>query len=230
MRKNIEATDVNIRYFRNQILPDVNLQAGYGAHRPGGHAVRLQRRVPAGPPGGHHHRLRIGALADVHQRLPQLVAGGDGRLPDRPERGRGGPGEGEGVSTASRSCSFAAWSCGGDPGARAWRVSSTPTRSEWTRRAPPAQLAERRLEAEQKKFAAGMSTNFQVIQAQRDLARRATPNCRRSWTTTDRWSTSRPCSRRRVNGGTVGLASASTTPQVSSGNLPTGSNSNSSRQ
>ena len=31
-------------------------------------------------------------------------------------------------------------------------------------------LAERRLEAEQKKFQAGMSTNFQVIQAQRDLA------------------------------------------------------------
>ena len=32
------------------------------------------------------------------------------------------------------------------------------------------ELAERKLEAEQKKFEAGMSTNFQVIQAQRDLA------------------------------------------------------------
>jgi outer membrane protein TolC len=32
------------------------------------------------------------------------------------------------------------------------------------------ELAEKKLEAEQKKFAAGMSTNFQVIQAQRDLA------------------------------------------------------------
>ena len=31
-------------------------------------------------------------------------------------------------------------------------------------------LAERRLEAEEKKFAAGMSTSFLVIQAQRDLA------------------------------------------------------------
>ena len=31
-------------------------------------------------------------------------------------------------------------------------------------------LAERRLDAEQKKFAAGMSTNFLVFQAQRDLA------------------------------------------------------------
>ena len=31
-------------------------------------------------------------------------------------------------------------------------------------------LAEKKLEAEQKKFQAGMSTNFQVIQAQRDLA------------------------------------------------------------
>jgi outer membrane protein TolC len=31
-------------------------------------------------------------------------------------------------------------------------------------------LAEQRLDAEQKKFAAGMSTNFAVTQAQRDLA------------------------------------------------------------
>ena len=31
-------------------------------------------------------------------------------------------------------------------------------------------LAERRLEAEEKKFAAGMSTSFEVFQAQRDLA------------------------------------------------------------
>jgi len=31
-------------------------------------------------------------------------------------------------------------------------------------------LAQRKLEAEQKKFQAGMSTNFQIIQAQRDLA------------------------------------------------------------
>jgi outer membrane protein TolC len=31
-------------------------------------------------------------------------------------------------------------------------------------------LAERRLDAEQKKFAAGLSTNFLVTQAQRDLA------------------------------------------------------------
>ena len=32
------------------------------------------------------------------------------------------------------------------------------------------ELAEKKLEAQQKKFAAGMSTNFEVIQAQRDLA------------------------------------------------------------
>ena len=31
-------------------------------------------------------------------------------------------------------------------------------------------LAERRLEAEEKKFAAGMSTSFEVFQAQRDLS------------------------------------------------------------
>ena len=53
-------------------------------------------------------------------------------------------------------------------------------------------LAERRLEAEEKKFAAGMSTSFEVFQAQRDLAQARTTSCAPSSTTTSRRSTTRP--------------------------------------
>ena len=46
------------------------------------------------------------------------------------------------------------------------------------------ELAQQRLEAEQSKFEVGMSTNFFVVQAQRDLARRRrTSNCGRCSTT-----------------------------------------------
>jgi outer membrane protein len=40
------------------------------------------------------------------------------------------------------------------------------------------ELAERRLDAEQRKFAAGMQTNFFVFQAQRDLAQARTDEAR----------------------------------------------------
>ena len=46
------------------------------------------------------------------------------------------------------------------------------------------ELAQKRLEAEQSRFEVGLTTNFFVVQAQRDLARRRrTPNCGR-WPTT----------------------------------------------
>ena len=48
------------------------------------------------------------------------------------------------------------------------QVKTNQKRVDATRAA--RELAERRLEAEQKKFAAGMSTSFFVFQAQRDLA------------------------------------------------------------
>jgi outer membrane protein TolC len=48
-------------------------------------------------------------------------------------------------------------------------VNTNLKRTEATRAS--RQLAERRLEAEQKKFTVGMSTSFIVFQAQRDLAR-----------------------------------------------------------
>ena len=54
------------------------------------------------------------------------------------------------------------------PQNRARQLNTNRKRVDATRAS--RELAEKKLEAEQKKFAAGMSTNFQVIQAQRDLA------------------------------------------------------------
>ncbi len=50
------------------------------------------------------------------------------------------------------------------------RATWRPTSRRCSRRRPRACLSAQRLDAEEKKFAAGMSTNFLVTQAQRDLA------------------------------------------------------------
>ena len=57
-------------------------------------------------------------------------------------------------------------------------------------------LAEQRLAAEEKKFAAGIQISFFVFQAQRDLATARTAEIKAIPTTTSRSSTSRRCRRR----------------------------------
>ena len=54
----------------------------------------------------------------------------------------------------------------------AWKIEMNAKRIETTRAA--RELAEQRLDAEQKRFEVGMSTSFLVIQAQRDLAQAKT--------------------------------------------------------
>ena len=59
------------------------------------------------------------------------------------------------------------------------------------------ELAQKRLEAEQSKFDVGMTTNFFVVQAQRDLRDARTPSCARWRITASRSSTSSARSSRR---------------------------------
>ena len=54
----------------------------------------------------------------------------------------------------------------------AWKIDMNAKRINTTRAA--RDLAEQRLDAEQKRFEVGLSTNFLVIQAQRDLAQAQT--------------------------------------------------------
>ena len=53
-----------------------------------------------------------------------------------------------------------------------WKIEMNAKRIDTTRAA--RELAEQRLDAERKRFEVGMSTNFLVIQAQRDLAQART--------------------------------------------------------
>ena len=72
--KTLEANDVNIRYLRNQTLPDVTASFDYGLSGPRRHAARARRR-PLRP--GHRHRrsaraqrgFGVGARRPLRQRL-----------------------------------------------------------------------------------------------------------------------------------------------------------------
>ena len=49
MRKSLEATNINIRYFKNQTLPDLNVQAGYGMTGQGGTLYDFSDTFPPVP-------------------------------------------------------------------------------------------------------------------------------------------------------------------------------------
>ena len=106
---------------------------------------------------------------DVRRRLPDLDAGDAGELPDwlleRRGHPRAGPAAGSAVAQAAAEPSSCRWPprCATS---RA-RCSTNAKRVDATRASRT--LAERRLEAEEKKFQAGMTTSFLVFQAQRDL-------------------------------------------------------------
>ena len=167
--KNLEKTDTNIRYHRNQQLPDVNLQVDYGLTGLGGE--RLVRT--GGFPGmvvGREQKSFGSVLGDVFaNEFPNWMVGvtvsyplgtsaADANLERyRLERSR---------SEASRRSLELRIATEVRDAARSVRTNLQRVEATRTSR----ELAERRLEAEQPKFEVGLSTNFLVFQAQRDLA------------------------------------------------------------
>lgn len=167
--KNLEVTDTNIRYHRNQRLPDVSLQIDYGATGLGGE--RLVRT--GGFPGtvvGQEQKSFGSVLGDIFANefpnwrvgvtvsYPLGTSAADASLErHRLERSR---------SEASRRSLELRIATEVRDAARSVRTNLQ--RVEATRAS--RELAERRLEAEQRKFEVGLSTNFLVFQAQRDLA------------------------------------------------------------
>ncbi|MGH9383275.1 MAG: TolC family protein [Vicinamibacterales bacterium] len=170
-RKSLESTDVNIRYFRNQSMPDVNAAVNYSAQGIGG--VLLQR----GPGTG----LQPGPILSTVERsffsTLGTVFGGDfpgwtfsldiaypiggssneaslarSRLQLQQDQKR--------ISTLELQVAQQV-----REGAR--QVQTNAKRVDATRSSRA--LAEKRLEAEEKKYQAGMTQNFFVLQAQRDL-------------------------------------------------------------
>ncbi len=169
MRKTLEATNINIRYFKNQTLPDLNVQAGYGTTGQGGTLYDFSDTFPPVPQSVVNIPYSEVLSRMLSNDFPNWSVAVTVGYP-------------LGKSTAESSLARARVSYSQSElqlrsleqlvTAQVREVARTLNtnrkRVEATRASRA--LAERRLEAEQKKFQAGMSTNFQVIQAQRDLA------------------------------------------------------------
>jgi outer membrane protein len=166
-RKQLEANDVNIRFFRNQTQPDINASVTYFSQALGG--TFLERQGFGGPiinesrtSYGSALRTMLGgdfptwtASINVNYPIGQGAAEAQlarARLQDQQARRQLQSQELQ-VATQIRE--------------RARQVTTNAKRVDATRASRT--LAERRLEAEEKKFQAGMTTSFLVFQAQRDL-------------------------------------------------------------
>jgi outer membrane protein len=172
-RKSIEGDDINVRFYRNQRLPDVSASINYGLQGLGG--TFLQRGDGPFGPGtgavvGSSQRGFGTVLGDLFQNAyPNWTAGltisypigtssADANLARvQLERGQ--------ALTRLRNQEL---QIATQVRAAARQVQTNQQRVESSRSA--RQLAERQLEAEQRKFEAGTSTSFFVFQAQRDLA------------------------------------------------------------
>jgi HAE1 family hydrophobic/amphiphilic exporter-1 len=171
-KKSMEANDVSIRFLRNQTLPDVSAQFDYGLSAIGG--VQFVRTPGVGlSPGdiiGEERRGLGSVLSDLLTNdFPAWTASINFSYP---------------IGTSQEQANLARvrlqqtktetqlknqeLQVVTQVRQAARQVLTNQQRVQITRAA--REIAARRLDAEQRKFAAGTSTNFLVFQAQRDLA------------------------------------------------------------
>jgi len=168
-RKEIQNTETNITLSKNETLPDLRLQANYLTDAAGG--TRLLRE------GGFPGTIVGQQITGFGSVLGQLLSA------DFPTWTLGvtfsyplGNSTAEANLTRARlerdqaNARLRTLEVGTVREVRqaAWRLEQNQQRIETTQLA--RELAEQRLDAEQKRFEVGMSTSFLVIQAQRDLA------------------------------------------------------------
>jgi outer membrane protein TolC len=168
-RKSLEAEDVSIRYYRNQTLPDLNVQAGYGLVGQGGTVFDFSNTFPpvlrssANTPYSSVLSKMLGN--DFHNWSLAVVVGYPiGRSQAEAGLARAKVSYSQSLLQLRQSELVVATQVR----EIARQLNTNQKRVDATRAS--RELAEKKLEAQQKKFAAGMSTNFEVIQAQRDLA------------------------------------------------------------
>jgi len=164
-RKTLESSDVNIRYLRNQMLPALNAVATLGTRGLGGNQFIREGGVVVGSiPGGWPDAFAMMRRLDY----PNWTVGATFSYP---------------LGRSSQEAAFARaklqyqqsqsqiraleLTVATEVTNAALQVESTLKRMEASRAA--RELQEKRLENEQSKFEVGMSTNFFVVQAQRDL-------------------------------------------------------------
>ena len=168
-RKNLDISDVNIRFFRDQSLPDLDLNASYGAQGIGGTFFRregsgIESKVVGTIPGGFFDALGVLRQQEypnwnfsVTMSYPLLGSQADAQLARaRLQRNQS--------LTRLRALEV---QIAAEVTNAALTVQSNLKRVEAATAA--RELALKRLEAEQSKFDVGMTTNFFVVQAQRDL-------------------------------------------------------------
>jgi outer membrane protein len=174
-KKSLEANDLNLKYLKNQTLPDVRAQLDYGLTGVGG--TYVPRNI-FGTDGGtttvtQSDRGYISVLGDlVNNAYPRWTAQVNIAYPI-------GHSQQEASLAQSRlqynqnltQLKNQQLQVATQVRESARQVVTNQKRVETTRAA--REFARSRLDAEQRKFAAGTSTNFLVFQAQRDLAQAA---------------------------------------------------------
>lgn len=169
-RKNLDSSDITLRFWRSESLPDVDLQVNYGAQGVGGtqfirQGTGLGSIVTGTIPGGYTDALSLLRARDfpswnlsLNVSYPIGGSSADAQLArTRVQRTQ--------QSTRLRALELQVAT---EVTNAALQVQSNVRRVEAARAARA--FAERRLDAEQSKFEVGLSTNFFVVQAQRDLA------------------------------------------------------------
>ena len=165
----IQTTDTNIRYYRNQRLPDVNLEVNYSLSGIGGTEF-LRGQGFLGPITGTQQTSFGSVLGDIFSNdFPNWTVGvtvsyplGTSSTKANLERARLERTQAD-VRRRSLEVRIAA-----EVREAGRNVTTNLQRVEATRSAQL--LAERRLAAEQRRFEVGLATSFFVFQAQRDLA------------------------------------------------------------
>ena len=168
-RKNLEAADIDLRFFHNETLPDITATFDYGLTGLGGTQFLRAPGFP-GPIIGETDRGFGTVLSDLFKNdFPSWTASVNISYP------LGGTPQAANESRARlqytqrqtqlRDAELQVTTQVRDAGRQ---VLTNQRRIETTR--VSRQLAERRLDAEERKLTAGTSTSFFVFQAQRDLA------------------------------------------------------------
>lgn len=167
-RKNLESTDVNIRYFQNQTMPGLDASLNYGAQAIGGTAFIRGPGFP-GAVIGSAEKSYGSTLGEVLQgdfpswtfalnfSYPIGNANSEAQLARAKLQD----------SQAKKQLESLELQVTSQVREYARQVTTNAKRVDATR--VSRVLAERRLEAEEKKFQAGMTSSFFVLQAQRDL-------------------------------------------------------------
>jgi outer membrane protein TolC len=180
-KNQIEQVDINVRFLNNQTLPDVRAAATYGATAAGGSLLTPLTEIPLGESVTRSVLARRGfgsVLGDVLTnafptwRVGMTFSYPIGTSADEAALARAR------LQLAQQQTELKSLELQAAVEVRnvARQVQTNQKRVESTRVA--RELAERRLEAAEKKFAAGVETQFFVFQAQRDLAQARTNEVR----------------------------------------------------